>query len=72
MKFTYAPHLYKGCSPMGFSLFRVQAVNTIIQKKQKKTNKKKPLQNHACKYEEIIVEGFMSSSKVVLYKAYCG
>lgn len=46
--------------------------STQLSKKKKKTNKKKPLQNHACKYEEIIVEGFMSSSKVVLYKAYCG
>lgn len=30
------------------------------------------MQNHACKYKEITVEGFVSSSKVVLYKAYCG
>lgn len=65
MKVTYALHLYKGYSPMGFNLPRVRAINTIIPKK-------KTMQNHACMYKEVTVEGFVSSSKVVLCKAYCG
>lgn len=62
MKFTYAVHLFKGCSPMSFSLLRVPAINTFIQE-----NYTKPC---TCKYEEIIVERFGSFSKEVIYKAY--
>lgn len=47
---------------MGFSLLRVWAINTIIQKTNKQQQK---MQNHACKYKEIIGEGFLPSKVVI-------